>query len=185
MELLEANNKLNLISTYTEKNSDVIHFYDCIKASQFIQSDSKHDTYYDFGSGNGFPGIVFGILFNNVKSYLVEMDSRKADFLRQIVLKLQLTNIQVSEMRVESIRTKGSCGAMCRGFSNLARTLLMSNKILPVGSTIYHLKGPDWFTELTSLPVQICSTWNTEMACEYDLPDNLGSRVILRSVRIG
>lgn len=185
VELLRFNQKLNLISTYTEQNSDLVHFYDCIKAVEFIKADSKFDTYYDIGSGNGFPGVVFAILAKDRKINLVEVDNRKSEFLKHIVARLQLNNATVLNIKAEDLNISSASGGMCRAFSNLARTLLLGNKIFPMDSTMYSLKGPDWFGELASLPSQICSTWNTEMAYEYDLPENLGARVILRSNRIG
>lgn len=185
VELLRMNQTLSLISTYTEKNADYLHFLDCLKACEFIyKENSKMQSLFDLGSGNGFPGVVFAILYPQVKVVLVESDERFADFLRHITTRLQLPNTNVVSTKVEELQIDGKTVAVCRAFSNLARTLLMGNKIFARESIIYSMRGSDWFSELASLPTQIGSTWNTEMSYEYELPESLGSRVILKSVKI-
>src|SRR6267154_6122106 len=63
VELLKFNQRLNLISVNSESNADIVHFYDCIKASQYLTGQLEDvETVDDFGSGNGFPGLIFSIL---------------------------------------------------------------------------------------------------------------------------
>jgi len=183
LELLRFNQTLNLVSNFTEKNADIIHFYDSVKACEFVIGETPQaKEIFDFGSGNGFPGIVMAILRPQVKVNLVDSDERKCEFLKHIVARAQLTNVKVMQMKVEDVKTSEPAIVITRAFANLARTLLLSNKILKKDSRVYSLKGPDWFSELASLPNQLCSTWNTEMAYEYELPNALGNRVLLRSV---
>ena len=185
VELLRMNQKLNLISGFTEKNADVLHFYDAIMSCRFIASENKDlKEIYDLGSGSGFPGIIFAILFPNIKVRLVESDDRAAEFLRHIVARTEIQNAEVLGVKAENLSIPASAVVMCRGFSNLARTLLLGNKILPTGSTVYSLKGADWFAELSALPSQISSTWNNDMAYEYDLPFSLGPKVVIKSKKM-
>lgn len=184
IELLRFNQRLNLISFNSEQNADILHFYDCIRAAQYL-SDAlvDHDLVYDLGSGNGFPGMIFSILNPTKKVIFVDSDARKCEFLKYVAARLNAKNIEVENKRIEQINM-GKSIAMCRGLASLARTLLLARAVMNKESIIYSLKGRNWFPEVASLPHQICSTWNTEMAFEYILPQNQGDRVILKSVKL-
>lgn len=184
VELLRLNQKLNLISNYTDINADLLHFYDSLKAAELIVNENpKLTEVYDFGNGNGLPGIVFAILYPHIKINLVEGDPRKSDFLQHIVERTELSNVQIMSIKPDEININKPVILTSRGMANLARTLILGNKVLKAGSVFYTLKGADWFNELSALPSQISSTWNNEMALEYELPLNLGTRVVLRSIK--
>lgn len=184
VELLRFNQKLNLISNFTEDNADLSHFYESIKSSQFIMQDNPGlSEIYDFGSGNGFAAIVFSILFPDIKTNIVESNGRKSEFLKHIIARAQLANANVMDMKADNIVLSKPGIVMSRALANLARTLLLGSKVLEKGSKIYTLKGDEWFSELAILPAPISSTWNTEMVAEYILPESLGNRVLIRSIK--
>lgn len=184
VELLRFNQRLNLISFNTEANADILHFYDCIKAAQYLSDIlADENVVYDLGSGNGFPGVIFSILNPTKKVVFVDSDARKCEFLKYVAARLETKNVEVDNRRIEQINF-GKSVAMCRGLASLARTLLLARPLMKKDSTIYSLKGRNWFPEVASLPHQICSTWNTEMAYEYTLPLAQGDRVILKSVKL-
>lgn len=184
VELLRFNQSVTLISTFTEKNSDILHFYDVIKATDFISKDNPDlKELYSFSSGNGLTGIIFALLHSDVKVNIVVEDQRKAEFVKHVVARTQLQNVLVMNLKPDSLSVPGPAVVVERDFSNLARTLLLGNKILAAGSIFYSLKGADWFKELASLPSQISSTWNNDMAFEFELPEALGSRVVIKSVK--
>jgi 16S rRNA (guanine527-N7)-methyltransferase len=183
-ELLRLNQRLPLISNYTDKNADLLHFYDSIKASEFIVGENPQMTeVYDFGSGNGFPGIVMAMLYPQIRVNLVEGDVRKSEFLRHIIERTETKNVFLMNIKPDEINIKKPAILMSREMANLARTLILGNKVLKVDSVFYTLKGPNWFQELTALPSQISSTWNNQMAFEYELPEGLGTRVIIKSIK--
>ncbi|MES2768417.1 MAG: RsmG family class I SAM-dependent methyltransferase [Bdellovibrionota bacterium] len=185
VELMRFNQTLSLISTFTEKNADLLHFYDIIKASEFIIKDNPTiKEVYNYSSGNGLTGIIFGILNPQIKINIVVEDQRKLEFVKHIIARAQLANVHILNLKPDNLSIAGPSVNITRDFSNLARTLLLGNKILAAGSMIYSLKGADWFKELTALPSQISSTWNNEMAFEYELPEALGPRVVIKSVKI-
>jgi len=184
IELLRFNQTLSLISTFTEKNADILHFYDVIKGAEFIAKDNANlKELYNLSSGNGITGVIFAILYPNVKVNIVIEDHRKSEFVKHIVARTQLPNVVVMNIKPESLSIKEPTVVVGRDFSNLARSLLLGNKILPAGSTFYSLKGADWFKELASLPSQISSTWNNDMAFEFELPEALGPRVVIKSIK--
>lgn len=185
IELLRFNQKLNLISNFTEDNADLLHFYESIKSSQFMMQDNPElKEVYDFGSGNGFAAIVFAILYPNIKTNIVEADIRKSEFLKHVMARAQLANATVLDIKADNLKLSGPGVVMSRALANLARTLLLGNKVLEKGSKVYTLKGDEWFSELAVLPAPISSTWNTEMVAEYVLPESLGNKVLIRSIKV-
>ena len=96
-ELVVRHNKtINLISPKTVPVADALHFADSILGSQIIADDiTGLKSIADFGSGNGFPGIVFGILYPDIEVNLVDYDPRKVEFLNHVVATLSLRNIKI------------------------------------------------------------------------------------------
>src|SRR5690606_4269060 len=117
--LLRYSQELNLISNYTEADADLLHFYESIKASEFIRNDNpKTQTFHDIGSGNGFAAVVFAILYPDIKVSIVEDDSRKADFLKHIVARTEISNVTVMQINPEKLVTKGPIVVMSRDYAN-------------------------------------------------------------------
>ena len=74
-ELLKFNKVVNLISSKTVPHADAIHFADSLLAAeQVIKKAIQFEPLYDLGSGNGFPGLVYSILYPDQKVILVDID---------------------------------------------------------------------------------------------------------------
>jgi len=90
-ELYSWNEHTNLTSddlgTFIKK-----HLCFSLNFSVFIKNFS---VIFDFGSGNGVPGIPLAILFKDKKFFLVENKKRKIAFLEYISSHLQINNVQV------------------------------------------------------------------------------------------
>lgn len=97
--LVEENNKYNLTSI-TEKESVYLkHFYDSLTLSKIISLDSG--SLCDIGTGAGFPGMVLKIVFPNLKVTLVDATEKKCNFLKLVIEKLNLKDIEVIHTRAE------------------------------------------------------------------------------------
>ncbi|HRO50259.1 MAG TPA: 16S rRNA (guanine(527)-N(7))-methyltransferase RsmG, partial [Hyphomicrobium sp.] len=90
---------INLVSPATLEDAWHRHFADSAQLLNFSPLDAKN--WLDLGSGAGFPGLVLAILLAErapeAHMTLVESDSRKAAFLREVARK---TGVAV-EIRVE------------------------------------------------------------------------------------
>lgn len=169
-ELLKGNRGINLISVKTIPVADAVHFADGILSSRLIAASAKIDEIFDVGSGNGFPGVVFAILFPTIKVHLVEVDPRKAEFLKGLISTLKLSNCDVLIRRVEDLDAGCVKFAMTRGLAPISKVILMSRRCVCSGGLFYHLKGEEWAREIAEIPTQLCSFWSPSLCGEYKLP---------------
>lgn len=179
VELLKFNLRLNLISKNTEREADELHFADSILASEIILKLPLAEQVFDIGSGNGLPGIIFGVLDSDREYILVESDSRKAEFLKHVINVLGLKNVNVMNVRFESLKYSGIESAISRGFASISKTLLVCNRIFEKGGNFIHLKGNSWSTEIAALPSQLISVWSPELRGEYTLPVSQARRAVV------
>ena len=100
-ELLQWNEKTNLISDKSAGEIESRHFLDSLTALQFIGSENSRII--DIGSGAGFPGIPLKIASPALQLYLVETNRKKVSFLKHIVHLLNLTDTVVLHERVENL----------------------------------------------------------------------------------
>ena len=128
------------------------------------------DKMYDFGSGAGFPGVVFAVLYPQIQVVLVETDQKKCEFLNHLISLLKLKNVTVENKSIEAFPEASIKFAMARGFANISRTLLMARKPMGKGSQLFHLKGEEWGMEVSEIPSQLCSLWSPSLVGEYKLP---------------
>lgn len=169
-ELVKFNRTLNLISVKTIPAADAIHFADSILASRAIAKRGPIAEIYDFGSGNGFPGLVYAAQNPSTKVHLVEVDGRKSEFLKHMISALALKNTTVHIQTVESLPDGSVPCAMSRGFAPIAKAILLARKTVRKGGIYYHLKSEEWATEVSQIPIQLCSYWTPSLVEEYKLP---------------
>ena len=102
--LVEENSKYNL-TAITEKNAVYLkHFYDSLTLSKII--DLNNQTLCDIGTGAGFPGMVLKIAFPNLHVTLVDATLKKCNFLKIVIDKLNLKDIEVINARAEEYSKK-------------------------------------------------------------------------------
>ncbi len=183
--IIRHNKTINLISPKTMPVADALHFADSILGSQIIADDSSDMTSIgDFGSGNGFPGIIFAILYPDIKVNLIDVDPRKIEFLNHAASVMSLANLKVTSSSVELLPADSFKYAMARGFANISKTILLSRKPVPKGGTLYHMKGEQWGLEITEIPTQLCSVWYPALVREYFLPSTQIKFAIIKTSKL-
>ena len=98
--LYEASLKLNLVSP---ADRDVLvrrHIWRALSMGPFIEA-IPNKTILDVGSGSGIPAIPLKIYFPMSRFYLLESRRKRANFLRNVIRKLNLEGISVINSRVE------------------------------------------------------------------------------------
>ena len=185
LELLKFNKTINLISPKTVLNADAIHFSDSIETCQIVSKlVNKNNLLYDFGSGNGFPGLVYSILYPDQNVCLVDSDERKCEFLKHVINFLDLKNTSVQNVLIESFLSDSVDQAICRGFAPLPKSLLMLRKIVKKGGVVFHMKSEEWAIEVSQIPIQVCSIWQPALVSSYLLPINSIKMFIVKTDKI-
>lgn len=93
-------NKIHNLTGYKTKAMIFENIKDSIYPLGFI-NDFK--SAIDIGSGNGFPAILLAIERLESKFYLVEPNTKKAAFLNYIAIKLNLSNVEILNVRFENL----------------------------------------------------------------------------------
>ena len=112
--ILKWNKSINLISRSEEHDIWPRHILDSLAIMKFISHDDK---VIDIGSGGGFPGVVIGILGNNI--LLVEIVAKKCAFLNQMKTSLGLNNLNVLNYDLKKVTKDLAAETFAKNTKNL------------------------------------------------------------------
>lgn len=98
--LLEYNSHTNLTAIKDPNAVYLKHFYDSLMAARYVDFH-KISSLLDIGTGAGFPGMVLKIVFPNIRVTLLDSNHKKTDFLKELVKRLQLSDIEIINARAE------------------------------------------------------------------------------------
>ncbi|MBP1994603.1 16S rRNA (guanine(527)-N(7))-methyltransferase RsmG [Paenibacillus eucommiae] len=101
-ELIEWNNKLNLTAITEREQVYLKHFYDSLSLA-FYYDMNKALSIADIGSGAGFPSIPLRIIFPHLKVTIVDSLNKRIIFLKELVDKLELNNVECIHGRAEDV----------------------------------------------------------------------------------
>ncbi len=102
--LIEYNSHTNLTRITEENEVYLKHFYDSLTLVKAIDLDNQ--TLLDIGTGAGFPGLVLKIVFPNLKVTLVDSLNKRIKFLKSVIEKLGLKDIEAIHARAEEYASK-------------------------------------------------------------------------------
>jgi len=103
-ELIEWNNKINLTAITDYSSVQVKHFLDSLTVTLALtgkEVERPDFNIIDIGTGAGFPGVPLKILLPQPRLVLIEPTTKKTAFLRHIIDKLELENIEILNSRAE------------------------------------------------------------------------------------
>lgn len=103
-ELIEWNQKINLTTITDYSSVQVKHFLDSLTIILALPKEEVERSDFnivDIGTGAGFPGVPFKILFPQPRLLLIEPTMKKTAFLHHIIRKLELENVEVLNSRSE------------------------------------------------------------------------------------
>lgn len=184
-ELIKQNKSVNLIAAKTVVNCDLLHFADSIDACKIVyKKANKNESLYDIGSGNGFPGLIYGILYQDQKVVLIDIDDMRVGFLKDVVALLKLSNVTVEHRKIESFAVDSMTQAICRGFAPLTKTLMVLRKIVKLNGLVFNLKSDEWSNEVLQIPTQLCSSWRPNLIGEYKLPISNSKLYVIEALKI-
>jgi 16S rRNA (guanine527-N7)-methyltransferase len=110
-------------------------------------------TVLDVGSGAGLPGIPLSIARPELAVTLLEVNHKKATFLKQAAIELALGNVEVVTARAESWNAPHAYDVVIsRAFSDLAEFVTLAGSHCADTGTLAAMKGVYPFEELAQLP---------------------------------
>jgi 16S rRNA (guanine527-N7)-methyltransferase len=98
--LVEYNEYVNLTAITEEEDVYIKHFYDSILVGQVLDLTTVNSI-CDVGSGAGFPSIPLKIVYPHLNVTIVDGLDKRITFLKQLVSKLGLTNVNLVHGRAE------------------------------------------------------------------------------------
>ena len=104
-ELVEWNKRVNLTSVTGYEEVQITHFLDSLTVISGLPSpqSGKQLSIIDVGTGAGFPGIPLRIVLPEIRLVLLEATAKKAEFLRHVIAKLELSNVEIVRGRAEEV----------------------------------------------------------------------------------
>ena len=142
-ELLEWNEKINLTAITEEKDIILKHFVDSLTALKYIKKGSK---VIDIGTGAGFPGIPLKIQREDIKIILMDSLNKRINFLKEMIIKLSLENIEAIHSRAEELARnidyrEGYDIAISRAVANLSTLVEYMLPFVKIGGKCICMKG--------------------------------------------
>ena len=150
LDLLEKwNHAYNLTAVRSRFEMLGRHLVESLAISPFISGSQVVDV----GSGAGLPGIPLAIANPAVQYTLLDSNGKKSRFLLEVKRALNLANVEVETVRVESwVPTKQFDSVVTRAFADLATTLARVDHVLSDQGMVYAMKTQQAQHEIESLP---------------------------------
>jgi 16S rRNA (guanine527-N7)-methyltransferase len=105
----------------------------------------------DIGTGGGLPGLVLAVAHPGQRIVLLDSNGKKARFLRQAIVELNVTNAEVVQSRVEAFTERFEV-VTSRAFATLADMVRGSEQLLVEGGEFLAMKGQRPDVEIAALP---------------------------------
>ena len=102
-ELVLWNRKVNLTAIVDYDEVQVKHFLDSFTIVLAVKDVPNSLRLLDLGAGAGLPGIPLKILFPNIQLALLDSVGKKTSFLRHLVARLSLDQVEVLTARAEDL----------------------------------------------------------------------------------
>lgn len=150
--LIEKWNKTyNLTAVKTREEMACLHVLDSLAAIFFI----KGRRVADIGTGAGLPGIPLAIYLPDVEFTLVDSNSKKTRFVRQVLLELNLKNVRVIHSRVETFQVESLFSTVImRAFASLEDIICLTKHLIDKQGILLAMKGQNPDHELDKISQQ-------------------------------
>lgn len=148
------NKKINLVSRKDIANLWSKHIEDGLRSyHEYLNNYRLPDEYsfYDLGSGNGIPGMIWAILSPGNQFFLVDTDERKCEFLKYVNTKLELNNVTILNQNFATISPTAPYIFLSRGLMSIQEFLLSESKFQE--SPGFFIKGSTWNNEIGHIPI--------------------------------
>lgn len=178
--LLEYNEKYNLTTILEEKDMYYKHFLDSVLGEEYFKKNAR---VIEIGSGAGFPSIPLKIIRPDLSFDLIESVGKKCEFLKVVVDKLGLSNVNIYNIRAEDMaKDKNHRERYDHATARaVARMNTLSEYCLPfvkIGGSFIAYKSGD-ISEIKEAETAYKVLGGKLKICEnYALPEGYGERTL-------
>ncbi len=173
--VLEENDRQNLISPASK---EVIWSRHIVDSAQLVDhSPSDAATWFDIGSGPGFPGMVIAIA-TALSVTLVEPRGRRTDFLHSVAQMIGVPNVVVSKAKAEAV-TGAADVISARAVASIPNLVAMTTHLRHDRTRMILPRGQNGGSEIATLPAK----WRNMFHVEQSITDAGSVIVIADGVR--
>lgn len=179
--LQKWNKAINLVAAESLRDLWRRHFLDSAQLYA-LAGDTDLKIWVDLGSGAGFPGMVLAIMAAGegrpMEMHLIESDTRKCAFLRQVALETA-TPVVIHDQRIEEIEPFIADVVTSRALAPLPRLLEQTAKFCGPETVCLFLKGLNLDAELT----EATKCWKMSATQFPSLSDPRGKILRMKGLR--
>ena len=173
VNLLKWNKSYNLTAITDPSQALTLHLLDSLAVFPYI----KQPRIIDVGTGAGFPGLPLAIMLPEVSFSLLDSNSKKIRFIRQIIHQLDLDNVEAIHSRVEQHKFQYD-GVISRAFASLEDMINLTQHLLSPSGVWLAMKGVYSKEEVLSI-----SDKAVETACyKLEVPNLSAERCLIELV---
>ncbi|MDR0440903.1 MAG: 16S rRNA (guanine(527)-N(7))-methyltransferase RsmG, partial [Candidatus Accumulibacter sp.] len=149
LALLYKWNRTYRLTAIGEDEAVAGHLLDSLSILPFV----PEGRLLDVGSGGGAPGIPLAVARPDLAVTLLDGNAKKAAFLRQAIIELDLANVSVHGGRVEQYYpATGFAAIVARAFADLSDFVALTRHLPAQGGVWLALKGVRPCDEIARLP---------------------------------
>lgn len=184
--LIEYNSHTNLTAIKDLEGIYLKHFYDSLTIVKAIDLNNINSL-ADIGTGAGFPGMVLKIVFPHLRVVLIDSNNKKITFLKNLIEKLGLINIECLNVRCEEYALKNLDSfdlVTARAVSNMRILSELCLPLVSVNGYFIPLKGN--VSEELDIAIDLIEQLNgsIEDTTTFKLPIEESTRNILKIKKI-
>lgn len=165
--LRQYNPDLNLTRIHNFENMVLKLYVDSILPGALMPLPSP---LMDLGSGPGMPGIPLKIVFPELEVILAESRSKRTDFLKIVIEKLELQNISVISKSITESFMEPVNGVITRAVENMGLTLERISGCLAKGGLAVFMKGPGCDPEIADAVDKCAGQYRLFSDIVYKIP---------------
>lgn len=156
IEMLNTwNAALNLTAIKDVNQMVVLHILDSAVVSPVINQIESVKNVADVGTGAGFPGVVLAILNPHLHFTLIDSVGKKLSFVRQVVTKLKLDNVELINKRCEEIDHEPFDVIVSRAFAPIERMVGWCLPLLKDSGRFVAMKANLDDNEIKDIPLTV------------------------------
>lgn len=143
------NKVYNLTALHDAQTMLTHHVLDSLAVAPHIKNAQR---ILDVGSGAGLPGIPLALALPDTHVTLLDSNHKKAAFLQQAVIELQLNNVNVLCERIEKLQYNQILSiVISRAFAELPKFVALAGRLIAPGGMLIAMKGAHPAAEIAQL----------------------------------